>query len=188
MNDQAPSPGRTLELFRAYLNLLARAQLDPRLRGKLDISGVMQQTLLEAYQALDQLDGWNGAQKAAWLRRALANNLTDEIRKLRRAGRDVRREQSLQAALDESSARLAACLAAEQSSPSERAEGREQGVRLAAALEQLPPEQREAIWLQHWHGWTLAQIAEHLGRTRGSVAGLIHRGLRRLREQLSEPD
>jgi RNA polymerase sigma-70 factor (ECF subfamily) len=179
---------RALEQFRPYLSLLAQAQVDPRLRGKLDVSGVVQQTLLEMYQAWDQLGGWNEAQQAAWMRRALAHNLTDEVRKLHRAGRDVRRERSLEDALDESSARLAACLAADQSSPSERVEGRERGVRLAAALEQLPPEQREAIWLQHWHGWTLAQIAEHLGRTEGSVAGLIHRGLQRLREQLQEPD
>jgi RNA polymerase sigma-70 factor (ECF subfamily) len=168
------------------LSLLAEAQVDPRLRGKLDVSGVVQQTLLEAYQALGQLRGWNEAQQAAWLRRALANNLTDQVRKLYRAGRDVRREQSLQAALDESSARLGSWLVAEQSSPSQQAEGHERGVRLAAALEQLPADQREAIRLQHWHGWTLAQIAKHLGRTEGSVAGLIHRGLQRMRQQLGE--
>jgi RNA polymerase sigma-70 factor (ECF subfamily) len=181
-------PDRALEQFRAYLSLLAQAQVNPQLRGKLDVSGVVQQTLLEAYRAWDQLGGWNEAQQAAWLRRALANNLTDEVRKLHRAGRDVRRERSLEDALDESSARLGAWAVAEQSSPSQRAADHERGVRLAAALEQLPPHQREAIFLQHWHGWTLAQIAEHLGRTEGSVAGLIHRGLQRLREQLHEPD
>jgi RNA polymerase sigma-70 factor (ECF subfamily) len=179
---------RTLEQFRAYLRLLAEVQAGPRLRGKLDVSGVVQQTLLEAYQAWDRLAGWNEAQRVAWLRRALANNLTDEVRKLQRAGRDMRRERSLEAALDESSARLGAWLVAEQSSPSQRAEGHERGVRLAAALEQLPADQREAICLQHWHGWTLVQIAGHLGRTEGSVAGLIHRGLQHLREQLREPD
>jgi RNA polymerase sigma-70 factor (ECF subfamily) len=181
-------PDHSLEQFRAYLSLLAQAQVDPRLRGKLDVSGVVQQTLLEAYQALDQFTGWNEAQKAAWLRRALAHNLTDEVRKLYREGRDVRREQSLEGALDESSARLGALLVADQSSPSKPAQDREEGVRLAAALEQLPPDQREAIRLQHWHNWTLAQIADHLGRTQGSVAGLIHRGLQRLRERLREPD
>ena len=35
--------------------------------------------------------------------------------------------------------------------------------------------------LQHWHGWTLAQIGEHLGRSQAAVAGLLHRGLAQLR-------
>ena len=86
------------------------------------------------------------------------------------------------------SARLEAWLAAEQPSPSEQAQQNEQGLRLATALEALPTAQREALVLQHWHGWTLAQIAGHLGRSRAAVAGLIKRGLQHLREQLQEPE
>jgi RNA polymerase sigma-70 factor (ECF subfamily) len=177
-----PDPG--LERFRAYLTLLVRVQVDPRLQGKLDLSGVVQQTLLEAHLARQRIADWNEAQQAAWLRRLLANNLTDEVRKLRTEARDVYREQ----VLDASSVRLEAWLAAEQSSPSEQVRRKETALQLADALEQLTPDAREALVLQHWHGWTLAQIAERLNRSPGAVAGLIHRGLQQLKKSLASLD
>jgi len=77
-------------------------QINSRLKGKVDLSGVVQQTLFEGHQALAQLAGRNDAEQAAWLRQALANNLADEVRKLHAGKRDVGRERSLHDALDQS--------------------------------------------------------------------------------------
>jgi RNA polymerase sigma-70 factor (ECF subfamily) len=180
--------GRLLEPFRAYLRLLARLHLAPQLRSKLDPSDVVQQSLLQAYQALDQFRGRSEAEWAAWLRQILARNLAQAVRDFGRAKRDLAREQSLQAAMDASSARLEAWLAAEQSSPSQQAEQGEQTLRLAAALEQLPEAQREALELQHWQGLSLAEIGEYLGRSPEAVAGLIKRGLKQLRLLMQESE
>jgi RNA polymerase sigma-70 factor (ECF subfamily) len=180
--------GQGLERYRAYLHLLARLQVEPRLQGKIDLSGVVQQTLLEAYQSLPKLPQPEAAAKGAWLRRILANNLADEIRKLGRAKRDVARERSLEAALDQSSSRLEGWLAAVQSSPSQQVQRQEQAVRVAEALARLPEAQREALVLQHWHGWSLAEIARHLDRSPAAVAGLLRRGLRLLRLDLQAPE
>src|ERR1051325_5117299 len=62
----------SLERFRAYLRLLARLHLDRRLQGKLDPSDLVQQTLFEAYRSAQKLTGRSDAEKAAWLRQALA--------------------------------------------------------------------------------------------------------------------
>jgi RNA polymerase sigma-70 factor (ECF subfamily) len=173
-----------LERYRAYLGLLARLQVDPHWRARIDLSGAVQQTLFEAHQIMRDGDGHSPEERLAWLRKSLANNLRDEFRKLHADMRDVRRERSLEAALGQSSQRLEAWLVATNSSPSERCQREEEAVELALALQRLPEAQREALVLQHWQGWKVAEIAEHLGRTRTAVAGLLKRGLASLREEL----
>src|SRR5919202_7084240 len=90
--------GRDLERFRAYLHLLARLQLDPRLRGKVDLSGVVQQTLWEAHRAADAAQPTDDGALAARLRRGVANNLADEVRRCYAGKRAADRERSLEAA------------------------------------------------------------------------------------------
>ena len=130
MDQLAEAHAHTLERFREYLRLLARLHLDPRLRGKLDPSDVVQQALLQAYQARAQFRGTTPAQCKAWLRQILARTMANACRDLARAKRDVALERSLQAAVDDSSARLEAWLIAEQASPSQQAEQQEQLLRL----------------------------------------------------------
>lgn len=175
-----------LERFRSYLLLLARMRLDRKLQGKLDASDVVQQTMLEAHQAVQSFRGENVAAQAAWLRQILARNLANAVRDLGRAKRDVKRERSLQTALDESASHLEGWLAADQSSPSQRAEKHERALLLAQALAELPDNQREAVMLRHFQGLSLNEIAEQLGCTAAAVTGLLQRGLKNLRKLLGE--
>jgi RNA polymerase sigma-70 factor (ECF subfamily) len=181
MVDPGSRSGRVLEQFRAYLALLARLQLDPALQSKVDLSGVVQQTLLEAHQAGEQFQRMNQGQQLAWLRRALANNLADEVRKLGTAMRDVARERSLEAELEQSASRLEAWLAADEPSPSQQAVRNEQLLHLAEALTHLAPDQRRAIELHHLKGCPVAQVSQEMGRSEGAVGALLVRGLKKLR-------
>lgn len=185
MDQKAAKPGSDLEKFRSYLDLLVRRRLDGRLQGKLDTSGVVQQTLLEAHQGFSDFRGSSEGELAAWLRKILIRNLTDEARKLDAGKRDLRRERSLEQAVEQSSANLMACLAQVQSSPSQQAAKHEQLADMIAGLAHLPEDQRTAVELHHLEGRSLAEVAAHMQRSKQAVAGLLFRGLKRLRELLS---
>jgi RNA polymerase sigma-70 factor (ECF subfamily) len=178
--------GPAVEQFRDYLLMLARMQLGPASRYKLEASDVVQQTLLEAHRKHGQFRGSSAAEMAGWLRQLLAFNLADAARAAGRAKRDVGRERSLEAALDASSARLGAMLAADQSTPSQAAGRHEDAVLLAGAMARLPEPQRQALVLRHCQGCSLDEISRQLGRTPAAVAGLLKRGLRQLRVLLEE--
>jgi RNA polymerase sigma-70 factor (ECF subfamily) len=184
MDEAAQDIGMALGRFRSYLRLLAGLQLGPRLRGKVDASDLVQQTLLEAYQKREQFRGSSERERLAWLRRILAHNLADVLRAFDQEKRDIDRERSLEAALARSSLRLGRCLQAREPPPSQKAEGHERALQVAEALGLLPEAQREALLLRYWEERPLAEIARHMGRTHDAVASLLKRGLRQLRTLL----
>jgi RNA polymerase sigma-70 factor (ECF subfamily) len=173
-----------LERYRAFLRLLARLHLDRRLRGKIDPSDLVQQTLLRAHQAIDQFRGTEGSEQAAWLRQILTATMADEVRRYTRGKRDVGVERWLLASLEESSASLEAWLAADQTSPSRQAIRHEELLALAEALATLGEDQRLAVELHHLKGYSLADVGRQMGRSKAAVAGLLRRGLKELRGQL----
>jgi RNA polymerase sigma-70 factor, ECF subfamily len=177
---------KPVEQYTDYLRLLARLHLAPQLRGKLDASDVVQKTVLLAHAKRDQFRGRTEGEWVGWLRAILARNLAGALREFGAAGRDIHRERSIEAGLEASVSRVEQWLAADQSSPSQRASRHEQLVRLAMALEQLPADQREAVELHHLMGHTVAEVGAVMGRTRPAAMGLIFRGLKRLRELLGE--
>ncbi|MBI5761783.1 MAG: sigma-70 family RNA polymerase sigma factor [Planctomycetales bacterium] len=186
MGHPADASGPRVERFREYLCLLARAHLSPRHSPKIEASDVVQQTLLEAHEQREQFRGRSDAELAGWLKQMLVHNLADALRGGLREKRDVRRERSLEAAIEDSISRAEDGLAANDTSPSQQAIKMEQLLRLADGLAQLPDDQREAVVLHHLQGWPLAQLAEQLQRSEPAVAGLLHRGLKKLREVMEE--
>jgi RNA polymerase sigma-70 factor (ECF subfamily) len=172
----APSPdGLGLNLA-----ALGRRLLRLDLVGKVDLSGVVQQTLLDAHTAGQTFPAADPAQRETWLRRVFRRNLTDSVRRATARRRDVTREVTL----DDPAGRLVS----DGSSPSAPARRAEEAARLKQALAALPADQARAVELRHLHGRSVEGIAAEFGRSKVAVAGLIKRGLRALRERMPDPD
>jgi RNA polymerase sigma-70 factor (ECF subfamily) len=178
--------GQLLELYRNYLRLQAQSLLGGALRAKVDASDLVQETFLKAHRQFDGFAGGGEPELVAWLRRILVRSLADAARHHRVAGRDYRRQESLEAMLDRSSLAVHAALASPASSPSARAIGREQAVLLADAVARLPPDYREVFVLRNLEGISSDQIATRLGRSVDAVQKLWMRALRALKKDLEE--
>ena len=59
--------------------------------------------------------------------------------------------------------------------------------RVQAALKRLPDQQREALELAYYGGFSQSELAERLGQPVGTIKSRMFTGLARLRELLTEP-
>jgi RNA polymerase sigma-70 factor (ECF subfamily) len=69
-------------------------------------------------------------------------------------------------------------------SPADTVIATETATLVAAAVAQLPPQQRAVVVLRVWDGLSYAEIAEAIGRTEATVRSNMHHGLTALRKYL----
>lgn len=180
--------GRLLTLYTNYLKLLVTAQLDDRLRGRVSPSDIVQESFFEAHRDFHQFRGQSPGEFVVWLRRIVVNNILRMVEQhVLAEKRDVRREVSLEEIgrrLEQSTVRLETLLAIEDDSPSGCAVQREDELRLADTLAQLPEDYREVIILRHIEGLSFDEVGARMKRSAGAVRMLWLRALKQLREQL----
>jgi RNA polymerase sigma-70 factor (ECF subfamily) len=178
--------GTLLEQFRGYLVLQSRRRMTYDMNSRVDPEDIVQATMLRASSAFESFEGTTPQQFFQWLMTIHRNTLTEELSWQHAAKRDPSKEQTLQ------SSETAAVLywlepTDGQPTPSVRMMKDEEALRVAEAMRQLNPDQSNAVRLRHLEGWSIDQIAEHLGKTPQAVSGLIKRGLANLREALLPP-
>ncbi len=186
MSEQADTERHQREMakYRSFLLVLARRRFPEHLRGRLDPSDVVQETLLQAYCDRGHLRGGSEQELLGWLCTILMNNLRDAIKGHGRARRDVGRELALDHTNASSSLGLGLRLASPDRSPHTHVARTQDLLRMAQALESLEPEQRLVIELYYFDGRTQADIAVELGCHAATVSRLLRRGLTHLSAEL----
>jgi RNA polymerase sigma-70 factor (ECF subfamily) len=184
--------GRLLELYRNYLYLLARTQIDMHLRAQVSPSDLVQEAFLEAHRDFHQFRGGTEAELLSWLRRILVHSLArlvemQVLAQKRNVRREVPLEQRLKA-LDKSTAKVEAALLCQGSSPSAQAQRRELAAILADQLAELRADYPDVIVLRNLEGLAFAEVARCMDRTPGAVRVLWLRALDRLRVLLKKED
>ncbi|QDT64711.1 ECF RNA polymerase sigma-E factor [Calycomorphotria hydatis] len=173
--------GELVEIHRPWLRLLAKHGLPGHVQSRLDESDVVQQTCLSVFQKIGEFKGQHPEQFLAWLRKIHEYNLHNAVRdqcdvQKRDASRDRRYNT------DTEFAALGGPTTTE--TPSQNMLYTERAVLLAAAIEQLPKDQAEAVRLRYLQGESLTEIAARMNRSYTAVVGLIRRGLQGMKKDI----
>jgi RNA polymerase sigma-70 factor (ECF subfamily) len=134
---------------------------------------LLQETLLSAFRSLRKLD--NPALFRPWLL-TIAHNVVI----------DAARRESRQKRLGVNGTEAAALgtVPANGLSPEDAAEREELRQRVLSVLRSMPEEYRLPLTMRYITGADYETISEQLGLTNGSLRGLLHRGLKMLRDRL----
>ncbi|MEX2318084.1 MAG: sigma-70 family RNA polymerase sigma factor [Pirellulales bacterium] len=165
-----------LALYRPYLRLVAGRRLPKMIRKRVDASDLVQHTLLDAVRGLPDFRGQTEPEFTAWIMKLLERNLLQGIRNHTLGKRDIRLEQDWSAS-GGSALMMWHSLSGDGSSPMSNILHGEAALHLALALDKLPEDQRTAVEMRYIDQLPLQAIADEMGRSVGSVAGLIRRGV-----------
>ncbi|MGH3165979.1 MAG: sigma-70 family RNA polymerase sigma factor [Trebonia sp.] len=145
-------------------------------RNPTDAEDLVQETSVKAYAAFHQFRP--GTNLRAWLNRILTTTFINVYRKRRREP-----QQALGGDLQEwqmSADRLSPPVPSAETEALDRTTDSD----LLRALRDLPNEFRTAVYLADIEGYPYREIAEIMGTPVGTVMSRLHRGRRKIREQL----
>jgi RNA polymerase sigma-70 factor (ECF subfamily) len=174
--------------YRDRLRRMVELRLDPRLRGRLDASEVVQEAFLDVARDLDAYVADPKLPPLLWLRLHVGRRLTTLHRqhlgtKMRNGGQEI---SLYQGALPQaSSTALASMLLGRHISPTQAAQRAERMLRVQEALNSLDPIDREMLALRHFEQLGRAEAAVVLGISQEAGAKRYFRALKRLKDVLA---
>jgi RNA polymerase sigma-70 factor (ECF subfamily) len=174
-----------VEANRPALLGFLHARIGSHLAKKTEAEDILQDAAMEAVRSLDKapLDSWDPLH---WLFQICERKIIDAHRRhFASQKRDASREAVLPDG-SEAAGGLANLLAASMTTPSAAFSRDQRQLRVLAALDTLPEDQREAIRLRYLVGLPSKEIAQKLGKSDGAVRVMLSRSLAKLQEMLAE--
>ncbi len=159
-----------LECYRPRLRRMVALRLDSRLRGRVDVSDIIQEGYLDAIRRLDEFIRDPSVPFYIWLRFLVGQRVQEQHRRhFGTRGRDIGREVSIYrgAMPGATTGELAARLLGKLTSPSQAALRAERKTRLQQALNRMNPLDREILRVLR-----PLRTDDHRRRRRGPGAGL----------------
>jgi len=178
--------GALADLFarhRRWLRPMVQLRLDPRLRGRVDPSDVLQETYIELARRLPAYAHKPTVPFHLWIRLIAGERLQRIHRRhLGAAMRDAAREVSIhrRALPRVSSVSLAAHLVGRATPPSQAMARAERQLRLKEALDRMGPIDREIIALRHFEELSNSEAAQVLGLSSAAASNRYVRAMTRL--------
>lgn len=184
----ADALARFLESHRPQLMAFIERKLGTALRRKVEPDDVFQETSAEAVRALPTTE-LGDRDPFSWLCQISERRIIDLHRRFfdaqkRNAGREV--PLGTPGGSESQQAGLINLLVASMTTPSQAFSRNARELKLLAALEKLPAEQREALRLRYIESLPSKQIAERLKKTDAAVRVMLTRSLKKLQELLGD--
>ena len=181
---QGHDDGALDDVFQRYRGAVARviaARMDQRLRGRVDPSDIVQETLLEASRRINEYLADPRMSVRRWLLLLAEQNAKAAYRwHAQTQKRSILKEERLVQRPDQSNAGLGEVLPAQQTNPSERAIRGENRDLIRACLDRLNDVDRQVVELRYLKGWPLSEVAAELNLSRDAAAKRAIRALRKL--------
>lgn len=170
------------ELFRRYagrVQRIVRIRMGAFLRSRAEVEDVVQETLLQAFQGLENFEKREDARLIDWMARIAENSLRKLFEHESAQKRDARRAIPIESLRDRAEASsLAWDLAGTSTAPPEKLDEKEMEEIVDACLAELPEEQREIILLVDFANGDWDFVTEHTGRPNVAAAQTYHRRAR----------
>ena len=176
-----------LEDFRVRIARMLTVRMDPRLRGRLDASDVIQDTFIEVQQRIGDYRRRRDMPFFLWVRFLAGQKLAQMHRKHLGASQRVARRELPDGLKIDPGATTATLAGARMSSvvtPSEVAMRMEDEQRLIHVLDELRELDREVLALRHFEGLSNLEVAQLLGIEPSAASRRYVRALARLQEKL----
>ena len=162
--------------FEAYALMVAENQISGALQAKFGASDIVQMSLMEAHESINQFDGSSENEFRGWLRRIVMNNLLDQSKQFTKT-----RKRSL---AREDSATKVALQASKQQTPSSILSRKESDHELKRLVDDLPERQKFVVEARHRFGLSYLSIAQKLEISEANARQLWSRAIKSLRRDL----